>query len=299
MQNINHNHLFYFWRVAKHQNVTKAARELGLAQPTVSAQIRSLEAQIRTALLTRRGRHIELTEAGQIVYRHADEMFRIAAELPDALAGRMSGEMRPMHVGTCDYVPRPIIRRILSPLMEGDNGVRVVCREWRIDELLAELGLFHLDLVLADRPHPDSSKVQAISKPLLETPIAIYAKPQMARKLRQDFPQSLHQSPMLLPVKQTRLREQLDQWFAENDLAPKVIGEFDDRGLLKTFGHSGLGALPGAHLIEEEIRQQYGLERVGWVRGVREIYYAIAVQRQAMHPAVQKLLGLKKPVLGG
>lgn len=287
---INHNHLYYFWLAAKHRNLTQAARELGLAQPTVSAQIRSLEEQLNAALLTRRGRNIELTEAGQIVFRHADEIFQISSEIPDALSGKLSGQPRVLHVGTSDFVPKPIIRRILEPLLSEDPAVRLVCREWRIDELLAELALFHLDLVIADRPHPDSSKVRAISHPLLESAIAIYARPVLARQLRRGFPRSLHGAPMFLPVRNTMLRASLDRWFDAIKVEPVVLAEFEDRELLKTFGGSGLGAFPAIAMIESEVRSQFAVERVGWVPGVRETYYAIAVKRRVMHPAVQRLL---------
>lgn len=287
---LNHNHLYYFWLAAKHRNLTRAAKELGLAQPTISAQIRSLEEQLNAALLSRRGRNIELTEAGQIVFRHADEMFQISSEMSDALSGRFTGQPRVLHVGTSDFVPKPIIRQILEPLLKDDPDVRLVCREWRIDELLAELGLFHLDLVIAERPHPDSSKVRAISHPILESAMAIYARPALAKKLRRGFPRSLHGAPMYLPVRNTTLRTSLDRWFDANKVEPVVLGEFEDRELLKTFGSGGLAAFPAAALIEGQVRSQFEAERVGWVRGVRETYYAIAVHRRAMHPVVQRLL---------
>lgn len=287
---LNHNHLFYFWMAAKHRNLTRAAKELGLAQPTVSAQIRSLEEQLNAALLTRRGRNIELTEAGQIVFRHAEEMFQISSEIRDSLAGRFSGQPRTLHVGTSDFVPKPIIRRILEPLLKEESDVRLVCREWRIDELLSELALFHLDLVIADRPHPDSQKVHAISHPILDSPLAIYARPALARQLRRGFPRSLHGAPMYLPVRNTTLRTSLDRWFEANQVEPLVLGEFEDRELLKTFGSGGMAAFPAAAILETEVRSQFGTERVGWIRGMRETYYAISVHRRAMHPAVQRLL---------
>lgn len=294
---LNHNHLYYFWLAAKHRNLTKAAKELGLAQPTVSAQIRSLEEQLNAALLARRGRNIELTEAGQIVFRHVNEMFQISSEIPDALSGRFTGQPRALHVGTSDFVPKPIIRQILEPLLKEDPDMRLVCREWRIDELLAELGLFHLDLVIADRPHPDSSKVRAISHPVLESPMALYARPVLAKRLRRGFPRSLHGAPMYLPVRNTTLRASMDRWFDANKVEPVVLGEFEDRELLKTFGSGGLGAFPATAIIEKEVRSQFAVERVGWLRGIRETYYAIAVERRVMHPAVQRLFAQSTPGL--
>lgn len=288
---LNHNHLYYFWLAGKHRNVSRAARELGLAQPTVSAQVRALEENLGVALLTRRGRSIELTEAGQIVFRHADEMFRISAEIPGALDGRRSGKASVLQVGLSDYVPQQIVRRILEPLLKDNPDVRLVCREWRIDELFAELGLLHLDLVLADRPHPAGFRIRAVSHPVLETAMAIYARPALARQLRRDFPRSLHGAPLYMPVRNSTLRASLDRWFEANKIEPVVLAEFEDRDLLKAFGSGGLAAFPAMATIEEEVRRQYEVERVGWVRGVRETYYAIAVKRRVMHPAVQQLLG--------
>ncbi|MCE9618467.1 MAG: LysR family transcriptional regulator [Planctomycetes bacterium] len=296
---MNHNHLYYFWLVGKHCNLTKVARKLGLAQPTVSAQIHALEAQLGTSLLARSGRNIELTEAGQIVYQHADEMFRISEEIPDALAGRFTGQARVLHVGTSDFVPKPIIRKLLEPLLQEDPDVRLVCREWRIDELLAELGLFHLDLVIADRPHPASGKVRTISHPVLESDIALYARPAMARKLRRGFPRSLHGAPMYLPVRSTMLRESLDRWFEASRVVPTVLAEFEDRELMKTFGSGGLAAFPANATIEAEVKSQFGVMRVGRIHGVRETYYAIAAHRRVMHPVVQRLLARATKLLHG
>lgn len=274
-------------------SLTRAARELGLAQPTVSTQIHALESSLGVSLLTRNGRSIELTESGRIVFRHAEEMFRIAAEIPDAIAGESQGRSRVLHVGTSDFVPKPIIRRILEPLMRDAPSMRVICREWRIDELLAGLGIFHLDLVIADRPHPDSGAVSAISQPILESPMAIYAVSSLAKELRRGFPRSLDGAPMLLPVPSTSLRESVDRWLESIGVEPQIVGEFEDRELLKTFGSAGLGAFPATALIEREVRAQFGVERVGWIRGVRETYFALAIRRRAMHPAVRKLLRIK------
>lgn len=274
-------------------NLTRAARELGLAQPTVSTQIHALESSLGVSLLTRNGRSIELTESGRIVFRHAEEMFRIAAEIPDAIAGESQGRSRVLHVGTSDFVPKPIIRRILEPLMRDAPSMRVICREWRIDELLAGLGIFHLDLVIADRPHPDSGAVSAISQPILESPMAIYAVSSLAKELRRGFPRSLDGAPMLMPVPSTSLRESVDRWLESIGVEPQIVGEFEDRELLKTFGSAGLGAFPATALIEREVRAQFGVERVGWIRGVRETYFALAIRRRAMHPAVRKLLRIK------
>jgi LysR family transcriptional regulator, transcriptional activator of nhaA len=119
--------------------------------------------------------------------------------------------------------------------------------------------------------------------------MAMFAVPALAKQLRRGFPRTLHGTAVYLPVRNAMLRESLDRWFQANKIEPLVLGEFEDRELLKTFGTGGLAAFPASVMIESDVRKKFGVQRVGWLRGVRETYYAIAVQRRVMHPAVQRL----------
>ena len=60
-----------FVAVAKHQSFSKAARELFLTQPTVSAHIQNLEKELNTILVNRSNKNITLTKSGEILYDHA------------------------------------------------------------------------------------------------------------------------------------------------------------------------------------------------------------------------------------
>lgn len=63
-----------FIAVAKHQSFSKAARELFLTQPTVSAHIQNLERALDTILVNRSNKNITLTKSGEILYEHAIEI---------------------------------------------------------------------------------------------------------------------------------------------------------------------------------------------------------------------------------
>lgn len=60
-----------FIAVAKHQSFSKAARELFLTQPTVSAHIQNLERELDTIILNRSNKNITLTRSGEMLYEHA------------------------------------------------------------------------------------------------------------------------------------------------------------------------------------------------------------------------------------
>jgi LysR family transcriptional activator of nhaA len=85
------------------------------------------------------------------------------------------------------------------------------------------------------------------------------------------------------------LRRALDQWFADRGMRPLMVGEFDDSGLLKTFGQVGLGVFASASVVAEQIKQQYGVSVIGEAEGLRERFYAITTARRIRHPGVQAI----------
>src|SRR5919206_3201991 len=72
--------LTYFLAAAEHGSFSAAAEELHLAQPSLSEQIRRLEAELGVALFTRAGRGLTLTEAGRLLVPHAQRTLAAADE---------------------------------------------------------------------------------------------------------------------------------------------------------------------------------------------------------------------------
>ena len=68
---------------------------------------------------------------------------------------------------------------------------------------------------------------------------------------------------MLLPGGDTAIRTHLDAWFRQLDIAPLIIGEFDDGALMKAFGQNGQGVFAGPTFLEQEISAQYRVEIIG------------------------------------
>lgn len=66
--------LEYFLMVAREENITRAAKQLHMTQPSLSRQLMKLEDELQTPLFIRGKRKIELTEAGRILRRRAQEI---------------------------------------------------------------------------------------------------------------------------------------------------------------------------------------------------------------------------------
>lgn len=71
----------------------------------------------------------------------------------------------------------------------------------------------------------------------------------------------------------------LDQWFDERKIRPKLVGEFKDSALTKTFGQAGAGIFAAPSAIEKEVREHYKVGVVGRVNSSTERFYAISVEQ--------------------
>lgn len=283
---MNYHHLLYFWTVVQEGGVSKAAAKLRLSQPTISAQVRLLEESLGERLFQRQGRTLSLTETGRIVFRHADEIFGIGRELVETLRGRPTGRPMQLAVGVANAVPKLIVCHLLRPTAHLPEAQHLVCREDSVEQLVAELALHHLDLVIADTPAPPYLRVKVFNHLLGESDTAFFAPSAMAPRLRRRFPASLQDVPMVLPSNDTAVRRGLNAWFDDEGLRPRIVAEFGDTALMKTFAHDVGAVFPAPVVIARDIQRLYGVRAVGLTGSVREHYYAISAERRLKHPGV-------------
>src|SRR2546428_13340087 len=84
-----------FCAVVERRSFSQAAEQLGVTQPAVSLQIRSLEKRLGLQPLDRSGRRVEPTEAGPRPYRSAPRLLAPRGPPPAALGGEGEGEAAP------------------------------------------------------------------------------------------------------------------------------------------------------------------------------------------------------------
>jgi LysR family transcriptional activator of nhaA len=284
---MNFKHLHYFWQVAKAGGVARAGERLHLTPQTISGQIGLLEEDLGTPLFSKKGRNLELTDAGRLALGYAQDIFALGSELEESLRNYPAGG-RPVdfRVGVADAVSKTIAYRLIEPATRLPTPVRIVCREWKLDSLLAELAAHRLDLVIAGAPIPASVSVRAYNHRLGESGVSFFASARLLKTLKGKFPACLDGAPMLVPGVDAGVRSRLDRWCEANKLRPRVVGEFDDSALMKAFGQRGAGVFIGPTVLESEIETQYGAKTLGRTQEIVEEYFAISVERRVTHPCV-------------
>ena len=174
--------LAYFESVSRHLHFTRAAEELNVAQPSVSQQIRKLEAELGAPLFHRMKRHVALTEAGKMLLPHARAVLQQLEEARMAvqeLSGLRTGTLA---VGAPPSVGTHLFPKALAAFSSRHPGIALTFREAGSRALVQHLEEGELDLAVVIQPirHPALE-----TQPLLEEELLL-AVPRGHRLARAD-----------------------------------------------------------------------------------------------------------------
>jgi DNA-binding transcriptional LysR family regulator len=115
-----------FCAVVERRSFSQAADQMGVTQPAVSLQIRSLEKRLGQQLLDRSGRRVEPTEAGERLYRSAQKLLameeQLLAELGEESDGELTGRLE---IGASTGPGGTVVPRLLGEFQRRHAGVRV------------------------------------------------------------------------------------------------------------------------------------------------------------------------------
>jgi DNA-binding transcriptional LysR family regulator len=145
-----------FVAVVEKKSFSQAAERLGVTQPAISLQIRSLEERLGRQLLDRSGRRVEPTEAGFLLYRKAQRMLHLEEQLAEELAQEESGELHgTLSIGASTGPGGHLVPLLLCEFQRGhpDLGISLsISDTYRVIEQVAEREL-ELGVVGAPRRH--------------------------------------------------------------------------------------------------------------------------------------------------
>ena len=131
-----------FCAVVEKSSFSQAAEKLGVTQPAVSLQVRSLEKRPGTQLLDRSGRRVEPTEAGLRLYRGAQRLLALEEQLVDEVAGADAGELTGrLEIGASTGPGGIVMATLLCEFQQRHPGLHVALSVFdtqRVVELVAD-----------------------------------------------------------------------------------------------------------------------------------------------------------------
>ncbi|HEU5405591.1 MAG TPA: selenium metabolism-associated LysR family transcriptional regulator [Gaiellaceae bacterium] len=136
-----------FCAVVERSSFSQAADQLGVTQPAVSLQIRSLEQRLGQRLLDRSGRRVEPTEAGLRLYRGAQRLLaleqQVLAELGEEAEGELKGRLE---IGASTGPGGSVLPVVLGEFQQLHPLVHVVLTVSDTQSVVEQVGRRELEL---------------------------------------------------------------------------------------------------------------------------------------------------------
>jgi DNA-binding transcriptional LysR family regulator len=161
-------HLRYFLAVAEDLHFTRAAQRLGIAQASLSEQIRKLEDEVGAPLLARSSRHVALTPAGRILRGHAQ---RVLDDIDQALRTTRlvaAGQLGEVRLGAVGSAMTAFVPALLRDLRQQAPDLTVRVRQLSTSAQLLALTEHRIDAGLLRAPvrHPAVRSAEVVREPL-------------------------------------------------------------------------------------------------------------------------------------
>ncbi|MGB9107836.1 MAG: LysR family transcriptional regulator [Telluria sp.] len=131
--------LVAFVTVAAQQNFTRAAAQLGISQPALSAKISALEARLGVRLLTRSTRSVSTTEAGERLFRSIGPHFDGIASGLDALSELRDKPAGILRITSVEHASQTILLPALEALLPGYPDITVeIINDYGLADIVAD-----------------------------------------------------------------------------------------------------------------------------------------------------------------
>lgn len=243
-------HLETFAEVARAASVSRAADNLGVAQPAVTRTLRELEEICEAALVRRDGRGIAITPQGELFLRHAAGALAKARQGLAALRDIASLAGPPVRIGALPTVSATAIPRAVHAYLQSGarNRLRVTTGENRV--MLDQLRQGELDLVVGRLPAPETMAGLAFEPLYRDRVILAVHKTHPLASAERVGAAEIGQWPMLLPQPGSIIRPFVDRLLLELGLdePAQAVETVSD-----SFGRAYLRAFPAIWVISQGV----------------------------------------------
>ncbi|GEB32515.1 MULTISPECIES: LysR family transcriptional regulator [Brevibacillus] len=243
-------YLHTFREVARWGSFTRAAEELGYAQPTVTAQMQKLEQSYGVPLFERYGRRLRMTQAGEALLPYAREMIRLYGESKDIVNRQASG---PLAIGTIDTLAAFFLPPYLQSFREQYPAVDLVLRTASEEVILQQLRDGYLDIgIIFDRRCTDKELVAEVVRQ--EELVIVMPPEHRLASLPVLTARDLASESLILTEEGCTYRGMLTEVLGEQGITPRIACQFSNPEAIKQCVRCGLGValLPSMAVKREQ-----------------------------------------------
>ncbi len=239
-----------FLEVNRQKSFSRAAEKLHVTQPSISAQIRSLETYLGYRLLERGGGKVTLTAAGRVFEPFAEDCLSRLNHMMMTLADLERSPRGALSVSANDSTALYVLPVFFSRFRKQYPRVALnIVRAERVKSLELVLDR-EVDFGVVSLPLKDARlHIELIHQ---DTFVLVVSANHPLAGLEKAPLHVVAQHRLLLP-KQGRRREQIEELFAKEKLIPKIAMELDSNELLKRLilNELGIGFLPKINVLDE------------------------------------------------
>ncbi|MEN9722906.1 MAG: hypothetical protein RJB38_892 [Pseudomonadota bacterium] len=284
---VNYHHLYCFFVVVTEGGLTRAAKVLGIGQSALSIQMKQFEDHLGFPLFERAHRSLKPNERGKIVLAYAKEIFRLGGEMVETLFDRPTSEKHHLQIGALDTIPKHLIINLVEMAIRSrDCSLSVV--EGKPAVLLEQLLDHRIDLMLTNRfPTADPGKV--FTKRIARITPWVVGGPRF-KKLAQNFPQSLHGQPLVLPTGDSLVRHEFEHYCKRHGIQGQCVVEAQDVMVQKLLALREVGLTVMPEFAVREYIDQGELHLIGKLQGVFEEIFLVSASRKIENPVASLLM---------
>jgi len=236
---VNLNQLRAFFIAAKEKSITKAAKALFVTQPAITTQVKSLEQDLDIKLFKKRGKSIDLTIAGTVLFNYAKKIFEIVEEMEYVLKQHAISTHGAINIGTTRSFARYLMPNLLSRFQKLYPKVKIILSVGSSQEIAEGVQDFTYNVGIICRL-PYKAQLGAIPYTKEEFCLAVSALHKFSNFKAVSL-QKLRNEPIIIREKGSGSRYAILSLLSAHDIKPSVVLEAASIEFIKEYIIKGHG----------------------------------------------------------
>ena len=250
--NINLELYKTFYYVAKNESISRAANELLISQPAISKAIKTLEDQLNTNLFIRKRDGVELTEAGEAIYKKIKDAMDLIGSAENDLKTLTNMESGTINIGASKTIIHEFLMPYIKSFHKAYPNINIKIHTDKTSDIIKKAKMGIIDVIFTNLPYTLPQEFNEFK--LIDLHDCFVANEDFSEyKNKKLTIKDLESLPLLVLTKGTATRIRLDNFCEENNIHIKPAMEFSSNTLIKEFTEEGfgIGLLNEEHIKEE------------------------------------------------